>query len=424
MNIADGRPQADPPRHQTKLVGVSLVVVDDNAFIVQDGDLKSRGGDFHRFVAQLGMRVEKVTLCSPVLNLPSEPGRSSHKLSLSFEGSELIPTFPYVRLTQYVLRLPLALRQNTPALVRAMRSGSLVLIRAPAANAILAFVIARVLRKPTVLFLVGPPAAGALSGRHRRALRGAIRLAAWLEWTSIIWMARRVPVFAYGSHLAGRLKRSGARDVSVTFTSLVESIPALPERRISQPPFKVLFVGRFGREKGLDTLLDGLSLLLADKFPVHLDLVGDGPLATELRSRAALLEDKTVQFHGWLPEGPDLNRLFDQADLFVQPSRQEGIPKVLVKAMAYGLPIVATCIGGIPDIVSQGVQGLLIPADDPVRLAQAMRIILDDSDLGQRLGKAGREFANAHTASKQSSMIWKNINMAFPDLGPLADGVD
>jgi glycosyltransferase involved in cell wall biosynthesis len=411
---------ADRP---ARSAGVSLVVVDDTALVVRDGELRPRRGDFYRFAAQLGRRARKVTLCSPVLNLRRSRGRDSRGAPLSLGEMEVIPTFPYTRLKQYVGKLPLALLQNAPVLARAMRAGDLVLIRAPAANAALAFIIARVLRKPVVLFLVGPPAAGALSRRHGPVLRAVIRCATSMEWAIIIWMAQRIPVFAYGSHLAERLRRSGARKVSVTFTSLVDSIPAPSGRRADKPPLRVLYVGRFVPEKGIDVLLAALQLVVASECPVHLDLVGDGPLAAEVRNQSSQLAGAAVRLHGWLADGADLDQLFDEADLFVLPSTQEGIPKVLLKAMAYGLPIVASRAGGIPDIVADGQQGLLVPAGDPARLAQALLRVMTDPELRQRLGNAGRRFASSHTASKQADMIWRDISSAFPGLNISLDGV-
>jgi glycosyltransferase involved in cell wall biosynthesis len=419
---AADKPQLGCADRPARSSGVSLVVVDDNALVAQDGELRPRRGDFYRFAAQLGRRARKVTLCSPVLDLRRGRGRAWRRAPLYLEELEVIPTFPYTRLKQYVRKLPLALLQNAPVFARAMRAGDLVLIRVPAANAALAFVIARVLRKPVVLFLVGLPAQGAISQRHGPVLRTVIRFAAWLEWAIIIWMARRAPVFAYGSHLAERLRRSGARRVSVTFTSLVDRIPAPTGRRAGTSPLRILYVGRFAPEKGIDVLLAALKLVIASGFPAHLDLVGDGPLASEIRSQASPLEGTAVRLHGWLPEGADLDRLFDEADLFVLPSTQEGIPKVLLKAMAYGLPIVATRAGGIPDIVADGEQGLLVPAGDPVRLAQALRRVLTDPRLRQQLGNAGRRFASSHTASQQANLIWRDISSAFPGLNVSLDG--
>jgi len=356
-----------------------------------------------------------VTLCSPVLNLPSRRHGSPRPV-WSFSGCEVAPTFPYVRLAEYVRKLPLALRHNFPVLIKAIRPGDLVLIRVPAANGMLAYVIARAFRKPVVIFLVGPPAAGALSSSCRPGRRTIIRLAALLEWASIVWMARRAPVFAYGSHLAERLRAARAMSVSVTFTSLVDALPATADGRNGRPPFKMLYAGRLAPEKGIDVLLAALKQVVADGQAAELDVVGDGPQAAELRLQAGRVAGAQIRFHGWLSEGSDLDQLFDDADLFVHPSRQEGIPKVLLKAMAHGLPVVTTNIGGIPDIVVDGEQGLLVPADDPVRLAEALERVLNDAGLRHRLGEAGRTYAAAHTTGEQARAVWRDIGTAFPYL--------
>ncbi len=394
--------------------GISLVFIDDNAFIFRDGKLRTHRGDFYRFAAKLGGAASGVTLCSPVMGLPRHH-RRSHAQQLSIEGNVVIPTFPYLRLSHYIIKLPLALMQNIPALTRAIRGSDLVIIRVPAANAILAFIITRLLKKPIALFLVGPPAAGALTKRHPSALRFGILLAARAEWMSISWIARHAATFAYGSHLAEHLRIRGVRDVSVTFTSLIDRVAAKVDRSSGQVCPSILFVGRFAPEKGIDLLLQAMQMLLVEGMSFRLDLVGSGPLEADLRSQAQLA-DINVVFHGWLPDGPELAQALAGADLLVQPSRQEGIPKVLLLAMAHSLPIVATRVGGIPDIITNEVNGLLVPPEDPSCIAEAIRRLLTDSALRQQISAGAWDFADEHTAQKQISTIWRCIKSTFPDL--------
>ncbi len=128
------------------------------------------------------------------------------------------------------------------------------------------------------------------------------------------------------------------------------------------------WVGRLSKEKGCDVLLDALALL-AD-IPFQLAVLGDGRERSELEARAANLGiGDRVRWHGTVA---DASRLFPAFDAFVLSSRTEGTPIVLFEAMAAGVPVVATAVGGVPDVVSSS-EATLIPPEDPRALADALR---------------------------------------------------
>lgn len=153
----------------------------------------------------------------------------------------------------------------------------------------------------------------------------------------------------------------------------------------------LLFVGRVVRQKGLDVLLEALATLppsLRDRLSVT--IVGDGPARAELQDQAERLglADR-ILFRGWLGRDalPDAYRA---ADLFVFPSRDEGMPNVVLEAMAAGLPVVATRIAGSQDLVVDGETGLMLEVDDRTALAAALARLAGDADLRRRLGGQGR----------------------------------
>jgi glycosyltransferase involved in cell wall biosynthesis len=124
---------------------------------------------------------------------------------------------------------------------------------------------------------------------------------------------------------------------------------------------------------------------------VAIDVVGDGPLLQVLRERAAELgaEARTV-FHGYLGE-EGIRRRLAESDVFVMTSFAEGLPVVLMEALAAGVPAVATRIAGIPELIEDGVTGFLVPPSEPVATANAVRRLLDDADLRNQIAAAGRE---------------------------------
>ncbi|MFT7462303.1 MAG: glycosyltransferase involved in cell wall biosynthesis [Pseudohongiellaceae bacterium] len=151
----------------------------------------------------------------------------------------------------------------------------------------------------------------------------------------------------------------------------------------------ILGLARLTRRKGFDVLLDGLAALTesAELPPWRCWLGGNGEVAGQLQSQASRLglADR-VKFLGHRDETADL---LGAADVFVMPSRAEGLGIAGLEAMAAGLPIVASRVGGLADAVSHDETGLLVPSDDPTALRKALEAVLSDSALRQRLGDAG-----------------------------------
>jgi glycosyltransferase involved in cell wall biosynthesis len=173
------------------------------------------------------------------------------------------------------------------------------------------------------------------------------------------------------------------------------------EVKVAPPPAgttrRLLFVGRLIERKGLSYLIEAVGLL-ADRRPIHLDVVGEGHLSTELVQMAARrrLLDR-ITFHGRVDDAT-LADLYAQCDVFVLPSivdaqgDTEGLGVVLLEAMSYQKPVVASRVGGIPDIVIDGETGLLVEQKDSMALANAVERILDRPELAGRLGRNGAAY--------------------------------
>lgn len=132
------------------------------------------------------------------------------------------------------------------------------------------------------------------------------------------------------------------------------------------------WVGRVSQEKGVDVFIDALSSI--DDRVVSAAIIGDGP---ERRSQQARAEALAPGRFRWLGSVPDASRYYAAFDVFVMSSRAEGLPMVLLEAMAARIPIVATAVGGIPDLLSPS-EGVLVPPDDAKALAAAIRATVDD----------------------------------------------
>ena len=154
-------------------------------------------------------------------------------------------------------------------------------------------------------------------------------------------------------------------------------------------PGLVAFAGRCREGKGVFDLLDAVSEIAPSQPALRLECAGDGDLGRLVERAAALGIDERVRLRGWIG-ARERDDLLARASIFVLPSHAEALPVSLLEAMAAGCAVVASRVGGIPDLVEDGVNGLLVPARDPSALAAALRRLLDDPDLAARLGRAAR----------------------------------
>lgn len=158
----------------------------------------------------------------------------------------------------------------------------------------------------------------------------------------------------------------------------------------------VLTVGRLSFEKGQ---MHAIRAALAWRDRARLVIAGDGPdrPALERLARNLGLEDRVV-FAGLTR---DVAPFYALADVFVLPSLSEGSPNVLLEAMASGLPIVATDVGGVPEIAADEVNALLVPAEDAAAMGRSVLRLLNDSTLGSQLGRMARQTVTEHYTPEQ-----------------------
>jgi glycosyltransferase involved in cell wall biosynthesis len=183
--------------------------------------------------------------------------------------------------------------------------------------------------------------------------------------------------------LVGLAAGTCRRDRSVVILNAVD-VAAAPTAHLNGHRPQIVSVGRLRPPKDFVTLAEALRRLEPDTFRAA--IIGDGP------ERDMFPADAPAQLLG---ERDDVRELLAGSDLFVLSSRSEGLPMSVLEAMAAGLPVVATAVGGIPELVVDGETGLLVPPGDPDALADALRRLVDDPELRQRFGAAGRARAAA-----------------------------
>jgi colanic acid/amylovoran biosynthesis glycosyltransferase len=153
---------------------------------------------------------------------------------------------------------------------------------------------------------------------------------------------------------------------------------------------RIVNVGRLVDVKGQALLLEALAQLRADGLDVQATIIGDGPERERLRALAGELGvEAAVEFTGAVGQD-DIRGYYERADLFCAPSFAEGVPVVLMEAMATGLPVVATQVMGVPELVEDGVTGRLVPPGRADLVAEAIRGLAEQPDERARMGECGR----------------------------------
>lgn len=152
---------------------------------------------------------------------------------------------------------------------------------------------------------------------------------------------------------------------------------------------QLLIVGRVVYQKGIDLLLEALAGM--DQLDWHLSVAGDGPQRETLEEYARSLGiENRIKFLGWQSKSA-LVDCYRQANLFVYPSRHEGMPNVVLEAMASGLPVIATEIAGNEELVIPGETGLLIPPENIEKLRAAIRELILNPERRKKMGAAARK---------------------------------
>lgn len=241
-------------------------------------------------------------------------------------------------------------------------------------------------------------------------LQTIIRFYDWI--TRCILNSGQTKLFAFGD-LCEELAEYGYNIERVQIMTPLIPADIITEARIGiSEPANLLYVGRLAGEKGLYDLIDAVDELRKDGYSVFLHIVGDGPEAEGLQKRVAdvSLEERVI-FHGFVPRGESLWSKYDEADLFVLPSYTEGFPRVVGEAMARGLPVVTTDVGGIPDLIDNGDNGILVEPGSPSRLSNEIKNILNNKQIYQKISNDSILTAESLTFEQEAQDFIRGLKM-------------
>jgi glycosyltransferase involved in cell wall biosynthesis len=387
------------------------------------GELSARYPHLFDFFLALAERTHETAICVPLR-------RADHPVP-SYGPVELPANVRVVGLPHYSSAPMLVRRAHrvVPATLRVLRGEArdwdVVGAVVPSLVGNLFVRAARLRRRPVFLLVRGEKqrTVSFIMGRRLSTLPFLWALRA-MERPVHRWIRRGTPAFVAGEELVDRYGAPAARLFNL-YPALSRDFPVLtsPRPRDGPPgrPLRLVTVARLSREKGLADLLAAVGSLVADGRPVTLTVAGSGPdeerlvaLATELG-----LSDR-VRFAGFVPHGPALVALLDAADVFVLPSRSEGLPHSLAEAMARGLPVVATAVGGIPELLGDG-SGVVVTPGDPAALARAIAALHADPPRRAALSASSLARVRRFEPDAQLADFCARLAGAYPQLSALCD---
>ncbi len=375
--------------------------------LVHESPLEKIGDHYYavdpwiRFPMHLARHSDGMTLLVPVVvRGPEEsPLPESWKLedSLQIVHHDSYQTF--VHYYSLWLRKVWTWRRKVDDLVR---DHDLVVLRHPSPMIGLIGRAAARCSKPFVILLVGDIAAQSdrilgSAGLKRALYRMVLR---WWVYLEKHWCRRAALIYVYSAELASRHleSRSKVRRMRTPHLSVEDFV--YREDSCQGEEIRLLRVCWMVPSKGLECLLQTAALLAGRGLPIRLDLIGKervpGYRASLERLARSLGIGNCVEFSGWIPFDR-LQEKYLQSDIQVISSLAEGTPRVILEGAARGLPLVSTNVGGIPDVVKDGYDAVLVPPGDPTSLADAIERVIKDGLLCRRLVEGG--YRSAREAS-------------------------
>jgi len=366
-----------------------------------DGALWEAEGSFARYVDSLAPYFDEILVAAPAFDTPPASGSLVRARNVRFAP---LPYFPGPR--QFYPQL-LTMYRRLSAWVQ---QSDVIHLRVPTPPGIFAYSIARRLHKPIFLLVVGDYRALLPHLPYRGLKRAAF--AAYVAWEerALSRMTRGALTFVNGAALRVKHERGGVDVYETRTTTLSDADIDSKADTCRSSPVRLLTVSRIDPRKGLRVLPEAVERLVAAGANITLDIIGAPIGRIGEDEQTAILDDvarrglvSRISIKGAVPLDV-LMRRYREYDVFVLPTRPgEGIPRVLMEAMAAGLPVITSNVSGIGSLVRDGDNGLLLSSSSAEEAASAVRRVLDDAALRQRLIAGGYRTARAHTLERQAA---------------------
>ena len=373
-----------------------------------DGTLREIEGSFARYVDSLAPYFDEVVLCVPLLAEARGEGAAIRSANVT-----LAPLPHFDGPVQFYPRLLLML----PRFLQFVRRVDLLHYRLPTPAAVFVAACGRLYGRPAFALVVGDLRALMPTMPYRGLKRVLWRAYTAFEERNVQRMADRALTFANGEALAVKHSRHDRVVIQTQTTTIDADAMNTREDTCAGSRVRILTVSRIDPRKGLRILPEAVRLLFDAGIDVALDIVGGTVGRPGEDERHAIVEAARtrgvadrVSLVGAMP----LDRLlpaYRDYDIFVLPTLPgEGIPRVLLEAMAAGLPVVASRVSGIPSLVTDDVNGLLIEPSSASAVADAVARLVRDGPLRRQLISHGYDTARVHTLEAQAARMMRDVS--------------
>jgi glycosyltransferase involved in cell wall biosynthesis len=369
-------------------------------------------GGFGVYLNAIRARFDRCVLIAHVRNAPPRPG----DYEIPLNNLEIIGLPPLRNELEALLTLPIQFCRCW----RAVQKFDIAHARMPDYTGVIGALVCRLMHKPVFCQII---ADWGLEARKtpwtkKCGIGVGLKIHLWLYDQFEKMVCRGQMVFAQGSVCYNKHRWTADSEMVVSSShNLVDVVEGGPRFQRDTPI--ILNVARMNAVKNQRLLIDTIGLLRSQGEAWRLRLVGNGP------DRSALVQHSVnvgvsdlVELIGEVEHGENLWRHFDDADVFALSSLSEGTPKVVLEAMARGLPVVATAVSGVPDMVVDRIRGLLVEKPDPFLMAAALRDIRNDKTLRAGCIQNAKMFALDNTVERQVDRMlakvqsrWRNIQI-------------
>ncbi len=383
----------------------SILVVLDEPFYQKSGRIFCTL-NWWRFGDRLAAHFDKFTLFVPMSDGPCPDNAQL----VEAKHLKICGRFFYRRIEEYYRRIWTQKKRLLATASEIFDEHELVILRTPSPVALLLARLAWKMDKPTIMFVAGNilTQTSYATGRSLKA-KVARMFARRLRKMELAIARQSKMVAVWGAELLPIYR-------PVNPQTAIAAAPSLSQEHISDrsdtcigSTVRIVRVARLLPSKGIEYLLKAVAELRRRGRDVKLDVAGgaDEPIYKE--ELLALARDlkigEQVKFHGQVEFGPVLFNLYRQADIHVLSSLGEGLPRCIVEGRAFGLPTVATNVGGIPTVVAHEKNGILVSPRNSEQIIEAVERIIDDPALRQRIIREGYRLSRLETAEFQAARL-------------------
>lgn len=218
-------------------------------------------------------------------------------------------------------------------------------------------------------------------------------------------------VFIQSQALYGKFSKSAKKPIKIIPSSLRHNDFYFRKDTCLNHTILLLFVGNLNHEKNIVSLIKAFRIVKDCNISVKLQIIGDGPEKTKLRNLTKKLNiENDVFFYGHLSYAEICKNYYKKSDILILPSISEGTPRVILEAMARSLPVIATRVGGIPDLIEHKITGLLCDPNDVIAISDNIRQMILDHELRKNVIKNAFKFSQRNLLCTYLDVIFNNMD--------------